>query len=317
MGCTLNHTLKDHKQAMQSLNRNPIPVDPMNKESRARARDALRKASSKTMSDILSNKNHPAYKSVSNLLASAINSKMTVKEKTKLPEAFSVVLDKQPDAMGLFEKAPTHRGPGSSAVQHHYEIFSPAALISDSYQTVKGKTLSINPGDRVDFGMKFASGYAQPKRYGTIEADLLVNKSSFMNEKTVAIDCKFSETGNFGAKDGLKRELDGIRTGFRDGKIDEFCFVTNGIFGEGFKEKVQAENLEIARDYATRHNRLYHDEKHGIDRDNLTEEEVKSIPPGKIPESLFRKDDVKVKEFVNTYEVPQIDMCQHVKYKGT
>jgi len=317
MGCTLNHTLKDHKQAMQSLNRNPIPVGPMNKESRARARDTLRKASSKTLSKILSDKQHPAYKSVSNLLASAINSKMNYKEKEKLPEAFSVVLVKQPNAMGLLEKAPAHRGPGSSAVQHHYEIFSAAALICGSHKSVKGKTLSINPVDRLDFGIKLPKDYAQPKRYGTIEADLLVGKSSFMDNRTVAIDCKFSETGNFGAKDGLERELDGIRTGFRDGKIDEFYFVTNGTFGNTFKEMVNKENLEIARDYATRHNRLYHDEKHGIDKGNLTEEERKNIPPGKIPESLFRKDDVKVKEFVNTYKVPQVDMCQYVKYIGT
>jgi hypothetical protein len=317
MGCTLNYTRKDYLQAMQSLNRKAIPINPMSKENRDRARDTLRKASSKTLIKILSDRKNPAYQAVSKMLASAMNSKMTDEEKTKLPEAFLVVLKKQPNAMGLFEKAPTHRGPGSSAVQHHYEIFSAAALISGAHKSVGGKTLSINPGDRVDFGIKYPRGYAQPRRYGTIEADLLVGKSSLMDARTVGIDCKFSETGKFGAKDGLQRELDGIRTGFRDGKIDEFYFITNGTFGDKFKELVTKENLEIAKDYAARHNRLYEDETHGIDKDYLTEEEVKAIPPGKVPASLFREGEERVKEFISTYNIPQIDMCQHVKYPGT
>lgn len=317
MGCTLNYTRKDHMQAMQSLSRKTIPINPMSKESRGKARNTLRKTSSKTLSKILSDRNNPAYQAASKMLVSAMNSRMTDREKEKLPEAFSVVLDKQPNAMGLLEKTPAHRGPGSSAVQHHYEIFSAAALIKNKYTTVSGKVLSVSAGNRVDFGIKFASGYAQPRRYGTIEADLLVNKSSFMNEKKVAIDCKFSETGKFGAKGDLQRELNGIRTGFRDGKIDEFYFVTNGTFGDTFKEMVNRENREIARDYAARHNRLYEDEKRGIDRDYLTEKEVKAIPPGKVPASLFREDKERVKEFVNAYNVPQIDMCQNVKYPGT
>ena len=317
MGCTLNYTAKDHVQTMKSLGKRVSTNEPLNKARREKIRAALNRTSSETLQTILSNPNHPAYGSVSRLLAKSVGQNMTQAELQKLPEAFSTILKKQPNAMGIFEKGPSHRGPGATAVQHHYEIFSAAALISGSYRTARGKVLSIGPGDRVDFGMKFASGYAQPKRYGTIEADILVNKSFFMNNKIVAIDCKFSENGIFGAKDGLQRELDGVRTGFRDGKIDEFCFVTNGIFGEGFKEKVQAENLEIARDYARRHNRLYQDEKQGIDRGYLTEEEKKSIPPGKIPESFFREGNEKVKEFVNRYDIPQIDMCQHVKYPGT
>ena len=317
MGCTLNYTAKDHVQTMKSLGKRVSTNEPLNKARREKIRAALNRTSSETLQTILSNPNHPAYGSVSRLLAKSVGQNMTQAELQKLPEAFSTILKKQPNAMGLFKKAPAHRGPGASAVQHHYEIFSAAALIESKYHTVSGKVLSIGPGDRVDFGMKFAGGYAQPKRYGTIEADILVSKSSVMSHKTVAIDSKFSDTGNYGAKDGLQRQLDGIRTGLRDGKIHEFCFVTNGIFGEGFKGKVQAENLEIARDYAKRHNRLYQDEKKGIDRAHLTEEEKKTIPPGKIPESFFREDNEKVKEFVNRYDIPQIDMCQHVKYPGT
>jgi hypothetical protein len=275
------------------------------------------KASSKKFLSILSNPKHPAYGLLSKHLSKSIKSKMTQAELQRLPDAFRTILEKQPDAMGLFEKAPLHRGPGTSAVQHHYEIFSAAALISDSYRTARGNTLSIGPGDRVDFGIKFAGDYAQPKRYGTIEADILVHKSALISGKTVAIDSKYSKEGNYGAKEGLQRQLDGIRTGLRDGKINEFYFVTNGKFGNRFKDMVKEENLKIAMDYAKQHNRMYQDKKHGIDKEYLTKEEKENIPAGKIPENFFQEDNEEVQNFVDKYEIPQIDLCQHVKFPGT
>ena len=317
MGCTLNYTDRDHAQAMKSLGHRSdlIKTDKVKQE---KIRSALNQASSKRFVAILSDPKDPAYWLVSNHLSKSIQSRMTEAELKKLPEAFCAILKKQPDAMGLFEKAPLHRGPGTSAVQHHYEIFSAAALISGSYRTARGNALSIGLGDRVDFGIKFAGGYAQPKRYGTIEADILVSKGSLLNEKTVAIDAKYSETGNYGAhQKDLQRQLDGIKTGFRDGKIDEFCFVTNGEFGNKFKDMVKEENLKITLDYARLHNRLYHDEKHGIDKEYLTKEEKKNIPAGKIPENFFREYNEEVKKFAVQYEIPQIDLCQHVKFPGT
>lgn len=317
MGCTLNYTAKDHAQAMRPFRHHSGFRKTTDEAKHEKIRSALKQASSKRVLSILSDPKHPAYRLLSKHLAKSIKSKMTQAELQRLPEAFRTILKKHPNAMGLFEKAPLHRGPGASAVQDHYEIFSAAALISGSYRTARGKVLSIDPGDRVDFGIKFARGYAQPKRYGTIEANILVHKSGLISGKTVAIDSKYSETGNYGAKADLQRQLDGIKTGFRDGKIDEFCFVTNGKFGNRFKGMVKEENLKIAMDYARRHNRLYHDEKHGIDKEYLTKEEKENIPDDKIPESFFREYNEQVIEFVNKYEISQIDLCQHVKFPGT
>ena len=316
MGCTLNYTDRDHAQAMKSLGHRSDLIK-TDKAKQEKIRSALKQASSKRLVAILSDPKHPAYRLLSKHLAKSIKSRMTQTELQKLPDAFRTILEKQPDAMGLFEKAPLHRGPGTSAVQHHYEIFSAAALISGSYRTAGGKVLSIGHRDRVDFGIKFAKDYAQPKRYGTIEADILVHKSSIVSNKTVAIDSKYSETGNYGAKEELQRQLDGIRTGLRDGKIDEFYFVTNGKFGNRFKDMVKEENLKIAMDYAKQHNRMYHDKKHGIDKKYLTKEEKENIPDGKIPEKFFQEDNEEVQNFVDKYEIPQIDLCQHVKFPGT
>ena len=80
---------------------------------------------------------------------------------------------------------------------------------------------------------------------------------------------------------------------------------------------VKEENLKIAMDYAKQHNRMYHDKKHGIDKKYLTKEEKENIPDGKIPEKFFQEDNEEVQNFVDKYEIPQIDLCQHVKFPGT
>lgn len=319
MGCTLNLTNQDYDQMKNSFSARAKMEEPLDKTRLEKVRAALHRSASETVLSILGDPNHKAYQSVSRLLAISVGNKMSEEERQRLPEAFRTILKDHPGAMGLFRAAPAHRGPGTSPVQHQYEIFSTAALMKEVYKTATGKTLYIGPGDSVDFGIKFAKDYAQPKRYGTVEADTLVFKSDLLTQRTVAIDAKYSATGNYGVKDknDLQRQLDGIRTGFKDGKIAEFCFVTNGVFGEGFKEMVKAENLKIARDYAERKNLLYHDEKHGIDKQYLTREEREGIPPGKIPEGFFREDHRRVKEFIDKYKIPQIDMCQHVKFPGT
>ena len=173
--------------------------------------------------------------------------------------------------------------------------------------------------DRVDFGIKFAGGYAQPRRYGTIEADILIHKNTPLGlaDRTVAIDAKYSKTGKYGSTKGLERELEGARVGLRDGKFDEFCFMTNGTFGNQFTNMVKAANMEAARDYARTHNLLYENEKSGIGRAYLTEEELKSTPRGKFDEKNFNSDNPQVNEFVGKYKIPQIDLCQHVRFPGT
>lgn len=322
MGCTLNYTAEDHRQALKTWGqqRASRADEKLGAKERDQIRSALQRTSARRMSDILSDPKHRAHAALSGMLAKSIGAeRMTDEELRRVPEVFQTILKHHPDAMGLFEKVPAHRGPGSSPVQHHYEVFSAAAMMQKCYQTASGKQLAIAPMDRLDFGVKFAKGYGQPYRHGTIEADILIHKQTpfGLNDKAIAIDAKHSSTGNYGITKGLDRELEGIRTGFRDGKFDEFCFVTNGRFGERFVEMVKDANLKVARDYARIHNRLYQDEKKGIHKAYLTEEERRNIPAGKVDESLFDRHSAQVVAFVRTYDVSQIDICQHVKFPGT
>lgn len=316
MGCTLNYTANDHAQAMKSIGRPVIKEASkfsLTSERRVQIRAVLNRASSQTLLNILSNPKHPAYEPVKGLLEKSFASEMTPAEAQKLPEAFLTIIKRHPDAMGLFVKAPAHRGPGTSPVQHHYEILSAAALMKKTFTTVAGKSLVISSGDHVDFGIKFAKDYAQPRRHGTIEADILVHKGIIMDAKTVGVDSKYSKTGKYTQKPGLQRQLDGIRTGFRDGKIDEFIYVTNGKFAGKFQEKVQEMNLMIAKDFAEQANKLYKD----VPSELLRKEEKQNIPAGKLSPDFFNKYTDEVKDFVTGYNVPQIDMCHHVKFPGT
>ena len=122
--------------------------------------------------------------------------------------------------------------------------------------------------------------------------------------------------------------MDGIRTGLRDGKIDEFYFVTNGIFSDDFITAVDEENLLIAKDFIDNHWSIYMD----IPKDYLIKEEIERQPLLKVTPDfflenpdLFHKNDEDFKKFVDEdfkkfvieHKIPQIELCQHVKYPGT
>jgi hypothetical protein len=316
MGCTTIFTLDDHKVAMKSLGLNHLigvmakenrMAEPLTAKRRADIRAELHKSTaSGILQMILKNPDHPAFQSVTKFLVKSLPSKMTEVEKQHLPNAYRVVLERQPTAMGVFMAATKERAPGQSAVQHHYEISSTAALIESKFQTNSGKTLSIDPVDRVDFGIKMATGYAQTKKGGTIEADVLVHKGN----KTMGIDAKYSSKGVYDSKGGLERQLRGIRRGFRDGKIDEFVFVTNGKFSEPIKEMVKQFNAKITRDVIKEMNfRVAR-----IPREYLTNEEKLNTPSGPIPKS-FLNDQEKLEKFASETGIPQIDVCENVTFK--
>lgn len=278
----------------------------------------MNSAAAKRIVNILSKPEYPARQAVSNYLVRSMNSTMTDKEQKLLPEAFLTVLRQQPDALGILRKPPVHRGPGGSAVQHHYEVFATATLMANSHQTDKGGTLVISNRDRVDFGIKLARRYAQPKRYGTIEADMLVHKNPVLDSpKTLAMDAKHSKTGKYGLTKEIQRQLKGVRTGLSDGKIDGFYYVTNGTFGERFKEEIDNTNLMIARDYFDQQNRLYHDEQRGIDREYLTQTEKEHVPADSVPAGSLTEYTDEVRRLTSKYGIPQIELCEHVTYPGT
>lgn len=315
MGCTLNYTVEDHRQAIKHWGHRVTAEVPVTRAQRERIRGGLQRASAENMVRILSNAKNPAYPALSGMVAKAIRAEQLADhDLSKVPTAIKTILRHSPDAMGLFEKAPLRRGTGSSPVQHPYEALCAAALIQRPFYSTSGRLLCIDILDRMDFGLKFAADHAHPKRYGTVEADLLIEKRTTLalNDKTIAVDAKYSKTGRFGAKDDFDRELAGFSKALLDGQVDEVYFVTNGVFGRDFEKKVETANVELARKWAETHNRLYQEGKHTIDRDQMTREEKKSTPLGKIDLSAFEQPGEKLAAFIRKYNVPQIDMCTHV-----
>jgi hypothetical protein len=315
MGCTLTYTSKDHRQSFRSAEKAPPETKKISDERLSKIRSAMHRAPAELIWNILKDPNHRAHESIKTLIARSIGCSMEVLDLHKVAEALVVVLKDHPDAMGLFEKAPSHRGPGASPLSHHYEITSAAALKEATFKTLSGKDLFISPADRLDFGIKFARDYAQPKRYGTIEADILVGRGkNLVDEKTLAIDAKYSQTSIRGVPDQneLNRQCEGIRTGFKDGKINEFCFVTNGVFNRKFREMIDIENLRIAKDWVKQTDQLYRD----IDKNILEPEERSNRPEDIISDKFFHKNNIEqVQEFIRKYDIPQIELCQHVKFR--
>jgi len=311
MGCTRTHTPEDHVQPKKIAHQDKLP-EKISKERRKKIREAMNKAPAELLGNILADENHRAHQSVVSLAAKAFLCDMETMHQEKVPQALSIVLNKYPAAMGIFKAVPKHRAPGADPLTHHYEITSTAALMQKSYPTISGKKVSIATTDRIDFGVKMAKGYAQPIKHGTIEADVFVWKDDDINAKTLGIDQKFSKSRQRGvpSEEDFKRQLAGIRTGFRDGKIDAFCFVTNGFFDKKFKDMVNETNLHIAKEYARKFNQNL---KH-INPEHLTPEERANTPDKNISTNqLDQKENLK--DFLKQYDIPQIDMCQHVNFK--
>src|SRR3972149_3763863 len=84
----------------------------------------------------LKDKNHPAYKPAKELLIKALGEgQVSGEEENKLPDALHLILKDHPNPQGLFEKPPIHRGPGSTAMSHPYELLCTAALIQKEVVT--------------------------------------------------------------------------------------------------------------------------------------------------------------------------------------
>lgn len=126
------------------------------------------------------------------------------------------------------------------------------------------------------------------------------------------MDAKHSKTGKYGLTKEVQRQLEGVRTGLRDGKIDGFYYVTNGIFGERFHEEIDKANLMIARDHFDQQDRLYHDEHRGIDRAYLTQTENEQVPADSVPASSLTENNKEVRGLTSKYGIPQIELCEHV-----
>jgi hypothetical protein len=272
-----------------------------------------------TLLPILANPEDVDYRKVRDMLAQATGgrNKMTDKEFAVLPKAFHDVLKDHPTALGLFQKAPSHRAPGMSAVSQHYEILSAAALKVRDATSASSKALRIYPTDRVDFGIKFARYYSQPNRYGTMEADILIHRKGHLLDPgiEIAIDAKYTARSHY--TDVPRDQLKGIRNGFNDGKFDEFYFVTNKAFSEDFKKAVKATNEDLVRDYVATHNEARTELEYLHPKEKAARG---AIPEGRLEiEELMKLADTprEWNQFVERFHIDQIEICEHVKYPGT
>jgi hypothetical protein len=277
-------------------------------------------ATNGTLLRILENPGDVGFRKVHDMLAQVTGgkSKMTEKEFAALPGAFHAVLKDHPTALGLFQKAPRHRAPGMSALNQHYEVLSTAALKLGEAKTASSKALRIYATDRVDFGIKFARQFAQPRQYGTIEADILVHRKRHALDFTgidIAIDAKYTTKTHY--TNVPWEQLKGIRNGFNDGKFDEFYFVTNKKFSDEFRKAVKATNEDLVRDYVMTHNEALHE----LQYLHPKEREARGpIPEGKLDiDELMKLADKPGAwhEFVEKFHIDQIEICEHVKYPGT
>jgi hypothetical protein len=304
-----------------------------NKLQRRDVRELLQKAvEDQSLMKILVNPNDVGYRRVRDALAHVTGGKgkMTEKELAVLPEAFRTVLKDHPNAMGLFKKAPSERAPGMSPVNQHYEVLSAAALKMKEVRTTSNKSLAIYNTDRVDFGIKMAKGHAQPKRYGTIEADILIHRPADplgLTEKVIGVDAKYTKGVNKKYEiisqnhlNDFRRQLDGVRNNLNNGNLNEYHFVTNKEFGDTFKGEVEKTNLQMVKDYLGRHNEQFHSGDAARDLNYLTAEEKASMPDRLVdPRELGGLSEYSdaVRQFADRYNINQIEISEHVKYTGT
>lgn len=280
-------------------------LDEINKLTPIDMRAVLHKASKDNLLlTVLSNPSDPKYGVLRNALAHATGGKaaMTEKEYRALPQAFRLVVEKYPRAMGLFEATPKYRGKGSSALHQHYEVLSAAAIMKSPATSRSGKELFINHNkDGLDFGAKFSreANVFNDKtnvienlfgvKSKTIEADALVVKP---DGREIAIDAKYTSKNVY--RNVPHEQLKGIREGFNLGKFNEFYFVTNKEFSGEFVTAVNATNLELVRDY--------------ISREAIRE-------PEKLGSLTQYNNDVE--KFAKQHHIDQIEMCEYVNYPGT
>jgi hypothetical protein len=162
-----------------------------------------------------------------------------------LEQALVAVSRITPDALGLagsaswsgpgatgWEKtiAHPHHGPGFAA-----EIIVAAALIGHTWPAGNDLdvALTIQPGDRIDFGIKFR-GDANRR---TVEADVLIQSP----DGTRAVDVKHARDGRY--RSHLTTAHAGaIAAVLRRGEVETFHFVTDGRFSRGYAAAIEQVN---------------------------------------------------------------------------
>lgn len=194
------------------------------------------------------------------------NARIPAKYREQLPHDVARVLRQCPDAAGLV-KAMTLRGQTSPLGSHSklgsnantalgsaYELMGTAALIGKVSVPVNGgPKLCIEVLDHVAFGIKSTIN-REMNRLGkidlpsrrTIESDIRIGRSDLLNGyREIGVDFKHSKAGVRYASKDLKSQVKGVERAIRHGEIHEYHFVTNGRFGESFREEVESANEKL------------------------------------------------------------------------
>lgn len=323
-GCSLYFTEKDLNQVEKSLT-----VGNQIDETKT-ARSILNGRVINSAEDfraILADPDDPRHAIVQQLLEKALsNGKLNSADEAKLMSALLKVLNLQDNPQGLFQNPPKHQGPGADSMKHGGELLTTAAIIQSKFwggiQTSLGNRLYIDKvTDIIGFGQKLPAQFALPtKKKGTIEADTLISRITRydpifkMHEfDRIAIDTKYIKHPKlhttYGVMPGFDRQLNGIRNAFRDGSIQEFYFVSNVDFSEGFKNTVRDYNISIFKDRIESDKILLSDvEKY------LTPRERETYISKDLENFDFHKHPEVLEKAAKDYGVPQIGYCQNVNY---
>ena len=278
------------------------------------AREVLEALSRPELLSFLDRPDTLAGRAVANLLVIATRAQenLTAEDCRNVPRAFQVVLRDHPDAMGVFTKAPAHRGPGSTPISHGAEILVPAALKLSTFTSAGGRQVHIHPQDELHFGIKEPSGYAQPRSGGTIEADII----QLSGDRVIAYDVKYSQSGHYNTTADLNRQLSGVRTKFRDGTLQEFLYVTPGVFGLTFVRRIEQANRDIVRDSAREHRSSIGKGTYGSNNAYAHPRELRYLPPARVtdPGLVDCLNTKGLRDFARHWRIPQVDYCEHVNF---
>jgi hypothetical protein len=290
-GCNLYFTEKDLHDVESSIDKGKVLNE---SKFAANALDCLLKKNPDEFIKVLENKSDPRHNSMSKLAIESFGKgKVSAIEEDKIPSALKTVLKFTPQPKGLFSSPLKAYGPGASRVTHPYEILAAAAIVQQkTIYSKSGKALHLYSTDKIFLGHKSAANHAMRRKGGTIESDILIERS----DKSIAptgIDAKYSSSGVYKSYLVSERQLKGIRNSINDGQIKEFFFITNGQFEGKFLDRVSDYNKSLTKDWIDS-NKEYHSFK----------------DTGK--EYVERNYHQLVKDF----NIPQINVCEGVSFQS-
>lgn len=309
-GCNLYVTEEDIRQLTESLD-GPRLIDELSPADMkgSQVREMLATVSTHKIVRILEGRSKPAARAMGRLLMSATSAQenLNPEDARRIPDAFRDVLKDHPRALGVFVGVVGSRSRGSSGILHGAEILAAQALQRGQFTTSTGDQLTIDPQDRLDFGLKLVGEFFERKRGGSIETDLLIDRGG--NLFPIGIDVKYSQKGQYPVMPELPARLKRVRNALGDGQLDRFVFVTQGKFTDKFKEAIDEANRELVIDWMNEKGEevQYERYKTSAERDPV---------PNLDPRAIDDFDGDEILDLAGRYGIRVIETCEHVRVSG-